>query len=52
MTAKSTAARVAELRARRKDSGLVRLELWARPETHELIKLFAAKLQRKQEKKL
>jgi len=49
---KTPSARVAELRARRKSAGLVRLELWARPETHEAIKLFAAKLQRQQEKKL
>lgn len=48
--AKTTAARVAELRQRRDDLGLKRLELYAHPDDHEAIKALAAKLQRKRER--
>lgn len=48
--AKTTAARVAELRQRRADLGLTRLELYAHPDDHEVIKALAAKLQRKRER--
>lgn len=48
--AKTTAARVAELRQRRADLGLTRLELYAHPDDHEAIKALAAKLQRKRER--
>lgn len=48
--AKTTAARVAELRRRRADLGLTRLELYAHPDDHEAIKSLAAKLQRKLER--
>jgi hypothetical protein len=47
MTPKTTSERMSALRKRRKEAGLTRLELWARPEAHESIKAFAAKLQRK-----
>ena len=50
MTAKSTSARVAELRARRQAAGLMRLELYAHPEDHQAIKTLAEKLQQKREK--
>jgi hypothetical protein len=49
MTAKSTAARVAELRARRQAAGLVRLELYAHPENHQAIKALAEKLQKRRD---
>jgi hypothetical protein len=42
MTAKSTAERVAALRQRREDEGLVRLELWCHPNDVGRIKKFAA----------
>lgn len=48
--AKTTAARVAELRQRRADLGLTRLELYAHPDDHEAIKKLAAKLQRRRER--
>lgn len=48
--AKTTAARVAELRQRRADLSLTRLELYAHPDDHEAIKALAAKLQRKRER--
>lgn len=48
--AKTTAARVAELRQRRADLGLTRLELYAHPDDHKAIKALAAKLQRKRER--
>jgi hypothetical protein len=41
---KTTAARVAALRERRAAEGLTRLELWARPEHHDRIRRYAAKL--------
>ena len=41
MTAKTTHQRMAEHRQRRKDSGLTRLELWAHPDDHGLIKDYA-----------
>ena len=48
--AKTTAARAAELRRRRDDLGLKRLELYAHPDDHDAIKALAAKLQRKRER--
>jgi hypothetical protein len=45
MTApKTVATRVAELRERRAALGLVRLELWVRPEDAERIRTYAAKV--------
>ena len=41
---------MAELRRRRADLGLTRLELYAHPDDHEAIKSLAAKLQRKRER--
>lgn len=48
--AKTTASRVKELRQRRSEQGLTRLELYAHPEDHEPIKRYAGKLQRKRQK--
>lgn len=42
---KPSAPRVAALRERRAALGLVRLELWARPEHHAAIRGYAAALQ-------
>jgi hypothetical protein len=48
MTAKTAAERQAELKARRLATGMRQVtNLWARPEDHEAIKAYAAKLQRK-----
>ena len=45
MTApKPVAARVAALRERRTAAGLVRLELWVRPEHVERVKQYVARL--------
>jgi hypothetical protein len=51
MNAKTTTERVQELRQRREALGLTRLELYVHPEDHEAIKAYAAKLQRKRERK-
>jgi hypothetical protein len=48
--AKTTANRVRELRERRSEQGLTRLELYAHPDDHEPIKRYASKLQRKRQK--
>lgn len=48
--AKTTAQRVASLRAARADLGLKRLELYAHPDDHPAIKEHAEKLQRKRDK--
>jgi hypothetical protein len=45
MTAKTTAERVAALRERREAQGLVRLELFAHPDDHVALKLYALSLQ-------
>jgi len=50
--AKTTAERVAALRANRDALGLKRLELYAHPEDWPAIKALAEKLQRKRAKKL
>lgn len=42
--AQAVAARVAALKQRREDAGLVRCTVWARPEHHMAIKAFAAGL--------
>jgi hypothetical protein len=47
MTAKTTTERQQALKAKRKAEGLVRLELWVKPEHKELIKLYALKLSNK-----
>lgn len=47
---KTTATRVAELRRRRADLGLTRLEVYVHPDDHEAVKALAAKLQRKRER--
>lgn len=45
VTATATPAeRQAASRARKAKSGLVRLDLWAKPEDHELIRAYAAEL--------
>lgn len=43
---KAVSERVAALRERRAALGLVRLELYARPEHHARIKAYAAKLEK------
>lgn len=45
MTAKSTAERVADLRQRRDALGLTRLELYAHPQDHIPLKIYALSLQ-------
>jgi len=50
MTAKTSAQRVAALRAARDALGLKRLELYVHPEDLPAIKALAEKLQRKREK--
>jgi cell division protein ZapA (FtsZ GTPase activity inhibitor) len=47
MNAKTVNERVAELRQRRQELGLTRLELYVHPEDHEAIKALAEKLQRR-----
>lgn len=47
VTPKTTAQRVEAMRQRRAALGLVRLELYARPEDFKAIKALASKLQRK-----
>lgn len=42
MTAKTTTQRQQALKAKRKAEGLVRLELWIKPEHKEQIKAYAA----------
>ena len=49
--AKTTAERVAALRAARESLGLKRLELYAHPEDWPAIKALAETLQRKRERK-
>jgi hypothetical protein len=49
--AKTTTERVQELRQRRETLQLKRLELYAHEGDHEAIKAYAAKLQRKRERK-
>jgi hypothetical protein len=44
MTAKTTTERQKALKAKRKAEGLVRLELWVKPEHKEQIKLYAQML--------
>lgn len=44
--AKTTAERMSEMRARRAQEGLVKLELWAKPELHERIKAYVARISR------
>ena len=44
MTAKTNTQRQTALKAKRKAEGLVRLELWVKPEHKELIKLYAQML--------
>jgi len=51
VTAKPVKARVAALRERRAAEGLVRLELWTRPEHVERIRRYAARLARAEEQK-
>lgn len=48
--AKTTAERVAALRAAREAKGLKRLELYAHPDDHAAIKEHAAELARKRER--
>ena len=50
MTAKTTTERVAAMRQRRADAGLVRMDVYAHPADHPAIKALAEKLQRKREK--
>jgi hypothetical protein len=50
VTAQTPSERKAAERARRKEAGLTRLELYVHPEDHEAIKAYAAKLQRKRER--
>jgi len=50
VTAKSTAQRQAEKRARRAAEGLARLELFAHPDDHAAIKAYAARLQKRRAK--
>lgn len=38
-------ARMQALRQRRKDAGLTRVELWAHPDAHRAIKVFATMLE-------
>jgi hypothetical protein len=47
----ASTGRVIALRLRRLMQGLTRLELYVHPEDHEAIKAYAAKLQRKRERK-
>ncbi len=42
--AKTTGERQKALKERRKAEGLVRLELWVRPENRDAVKKFATKL--------
>lgn len=51
MTAKTVAERQRTLRQARTAAGLVRLEIWAHPADHAPIKAFAAKVQRRREKR-
>jgi hypothetical protein len=51
LIAKTPTERVQELRQRREALGLTRLELYVHPEDHEAVKAYAAKLQRKRERK-
>jgi hypothetical protein len=44
MTAKTTTERQQALKAKRKAEGLVRLELWVKPDHREKIKEYAASL--------
>lgn len=50
MTAKTTAERVASMRAAREAQGLKRIDLYAHPADHPAIKALAEKLQRKRER--
>lgn len=49
-TKKTSAQRVKELRQRRNDAGLVRMEIYANPLDHAAIKQFAAELQAERKK--
>jgi hypothetical protein len=52
MTAKTTAERQRALRQARADAGLMEVRgVWLHPDDHEAIKAYAAKLQRKRERK-
>ena len=48
--AKTTRERVAAVRQRRKDAGLVSLQLWVHPDDVQPIRAYAARLQRKRAK--
>jgi hypothetical protein len=48
---KTVAQRVSALRKRRQEAGLTRLEVFAHPEDHGAIKLYAAMLQAERNKK-
>lgn len=50
MTAKSSAQRIAEMRAKRKAAGLVHVDLDAHPDDAAEIKAYAAKLAEKRAK--
>ena len=49
MTAKPAKERMAALRKRRQESGLVRLELWLHPDDHESVKNVVAELRQKRD---
>jgi len=48
---KTVTERVAALRKRRQEAGLARVEVFAHPDDHGAIKLYAAMLQAEREKK-
>ena len=50
MTAKPATERMAELRKRRQEAGLTRVELWVHQDDLEAVKAMAEKLRKRREK--